>query len=224
MATPGLDTAQFCETLYGEACELARKRLGVLPKAGTIQMADLITAFVDLKKGAYAPFFGHIDGEWNDAFTIAKTYIHATDGQKVLLLPDRGYAIATIIESWNLFQQLPVELQQAVKARKEGFLNTQVKLHDRLSHFFNEKKVHMHRMDSKEREEVSALLALFQPQFDEACRKEDNAQVLALFTQLEPAIHRLELQYPSQHMKNFATKTHHDIMTMGMFLSHRSRL
>ena len=224
MTTPKLDAAQFCETLYTEGCELAQKRLGVLPKAGTIQMADLISAFADLKKGQYTSAFGHIDGEWNDGFTIAKTLLQTAESQKPTLLPDKGYALATIIENWNQFQNLPPEVQKAVTTCKESFLNTAIEMQHRMDHFFNEHKVHMRGMTDKEREEVTTLRTLFQPQFNVACQKEDSRQILSLFQDLSLAIHRLEVQYPSHQMKNFATKSHHDIMTISLFLTKAKRV
>jgi BMFP domain-containing protein YqiC len=211
---------QFCESLFVEACKIAKLRLGQEPMPSQLQMGDLVTAFRNLRQIDYTNQFGLTAGEWNESLAIIKTYLLAANHKAPRILhPELGVVIGTVIEEWGRFEDIPKDLQAQVRKAKKGFQNTEDKFMDRLNHFFNEMKVRAASLPTPEKEGVVTLISLYQPQARFACHRGEVESVLHLLNQLEMDLNRLALQSkePSRLVEQLVIKTRHDLSELDSF-------
>ena len=214
------NAVQFCESLFIEACKIAKLRVGQEPLPSQLQMLDLITAFRNLRQVDYTNQFGLIVGEWNESTAIIKTYLSAANLKAPRILhPELGVIFGTIIEEWGRFEELPKELQTQVRKAKKEFQNTEDKFMERLNHFFNEMKVRASSLETPEKEGVVGLISLYQPQARNACLKGEIDSVLHQLNQLEMDLNRLAMQSnePSRCIEQLVIKTRHDLSELDSF-------
>jgi hypothetical protein len=214
------NAVQFCESLYIEACKIAKLRLGQEPTPSQLQILDLVSAFRNLRKADYTNQFGLIVGDWNESMAILKTYISASNHKAPRILhPELGMTIGTVIEEWGRFEEIPKALQGQVRKAKQGFQNTEDKFMERLNHFFNEMKIRVSSLETSEKDGVVALISLYQPQARNACLKGEVEEVLHQLSQLEMDLNRLSKQSkePSRRIEQLMIKTRHDLAELDSF-------
>jgi hypothetical protein len=182
----------FCESLFIEACTIAKAKRGQEILPNQLQMLDLVTAFRNMRQMDYTNQFGLIAGEWNEAIAIIKTYISAANHKATRILhPELGLVIGSVIVEWGRFEEIPKELQKQVHTAKQGFQNTEDTFMNRLNHFFNEMKIRASSLESPEKEGVISLISLYQPQARNACHKGEIESVLIFLGHLEMDLNRL---------------------------------
>ncbi len=210
----------FCESLFVNASQLAKGRLGIEPMPSQLQMTDLVMAFRRMRQEDYTNHFGLIAGEWNESVSIAKTFVSASNLKSPRILhPELGITIGTVIEEWGHFDELPKDLKSQVRKAKENFKNSEDKFMERLNHFFNEMRVRTSSLDMTEKDGVVGLISLYQPQARNACHKGEVDAVLHLLSQLEMDLNRLAMQRkePSRPLEQLVIKTRHDLSELDSF-------
>lgn len=203
----------FCEELFQEACNEAKKRIGSHPKFEQLQMSDLLRAFHGLKLGKYSTQYGHVSTEWNKALAIIEGYIAANKKKAPPHLPSEiGQAIGCALIAWTQFDKLPPETKESIKKAHTNSLLTKEKILQHISHFFNEVKVRTSVVAASEREVVMALLAIYEPQCKEAGKKGSVSEVHACLDKILQEMNRLlQKKKPSRELQSFIIKAQHDL-------------
>lgn len=222
MTTPVVEfnPVSFCESLFTEACAIAKNRLGQEPMPHQLQMVDLLTAFRGLRQIDYSNHFGLLAGEWNEGMAIVKTYIASANPKAVRTLhPELGMTIGTIIEGWRDFQKLPKDVQTNLRKAKQQYAKTEDKFAERLYHFFSEMKVRASSLEPPEKEGVFGLISLYQPQARTACHRGEVDTAIHHLSQLEMDLKRLSIQSktPSRGIETLVIKTRHDLAELESF-------
>jgi len=206
---PGFNAAQFCGDLYEKACTKAKERIGSHPKSGQLQMVDLFKAFAELKKDQYAPQFGEMSNEWNEAMAMIKAYTIAFSEKH--LPHEIAEALCLALKGWIQFEKLPKEVQDHIQKAHTRIGKIPEKMSERISHFFNEMKVRIRSLTKEEQDRIQPLIEIYKPQMKEACQK--NHGLSAIIAQLGLEIAKMATE-SSRDLQSFCVKTQHDLTNL----------
>lgn len=203
----------FCEALFREACNEAKKRVGSLPKTEQIQMSDFLKAFHGLKLGPYALPFGHIDTEWNEALAIISEYTTVAQRKESPRLPHEiGEAIGRALIAWNNFDKLPAETKEFIKKTHTNFLTLKEKALEHTSHFFNEIKTRIPSLSTTEKEAIIGLLSVYEPQIKDLGKKGKISEIKSSLESFMRECNKMgQTKNPSRDLQSFIIKTQHDL-------------
>lgn len=203
----------FCEALFREACNEAKKRLGSLTKSEQIQMSDLLKAFRNLKLETYSAQFGHINTEWNEALAIIGEYTSAHQHKELPHLPQEiGEAMGHALLSWTHFNKLSEEMKGHIKKTHSSFLTQKEKMLEHITHFFAELKIRTSSLSPSEKQSIIALLSVFEAQTKELEKKGAAHDIKATLERLVGEFNKLsQNKNPSRNLQSFIVKATHDL-------------
>jgi len=188
------NAVEFCEDLFGNACQQAQDRSKTTTQTIQLQMVDLLRAFNHLKLQKYAPHFAQIQGEWNEALALINAYTTA----QAKLTPEKGLSIAQAIKKWHQYKKLPNEIQQAIEKAMQNYLHGYEVLNEKLQHFFDQLQLSASNLNDPE--DIRGLVKQYRMQSFDVYHKQDYNEVNAVLLSLKKECNALlnQLEKPSR--------------------------